>query len=326
MAQVFLQHRAVEGADGLDIQGGSLFKQRPDLGTVFAHDADIVPAGFIVPGLLHIQGAEFPEAVSGEQDLVQHVIGHNDLGPVDHGGGYKGQGVPAQAQGVPLPYHHPAVRIVGAEEIHHHVKGFCGGDDDRFRVELHEIGDVGGMVRLHMLHHQIIRLPAPQNGLNVIQPLVGKVLVHGVHDGDLVVQDHIGIVSHAVGHPVLPLKQVHLVVVHAYITDIIGNKHRIDPLSVFAIDSCSYSITISAICIVANYQNFILHICIKISILVGQSRERKTRSRVTSSGAGLFRVSLIWKRVQPPDHSQERRQPLRGYQAGAWLSCSPAGQ
>lgn len=35
---------------------------------------------------------------------------------------------------------------------------------------------------------------------------------------------------------------------------------------------------------------------------------------------------LIWKRVQPPDHSQERRQPLRGYQAGAWLSCSPAGQ
>ena len=123
VTQVFLQHGAVEGADGLDVQRGRLFQQCLDLGAVLTHDADIVPAGFTGPVLLHIQGTELAEAVGGEQDLVQYIIGHNDLGPVNHGGRHKGQGVLAQAQGISLPHYDPAILIAGAEEGPHHIEG-----------------------------------------------------------------------------------------------------------------------------------------------------------------------------------------------------------
>ena len=85
------------------------------------------------------------------------------------------------------------------------------------------------MVRLHVLHHQIVGLPAPQDGLNVVQPLVGEVLIHRVHNGDLLVQDDVGVVGHAAGHLVLPLEQVHLMIVDAHIANIIGNKHKQAP-------------------------------------------------------------------------------------------------
>ena len=123
VTQVFLQHGAVEGADGLDVQRSRLFQQCLNLGAVLTHDADIVPAGLVVPGLVHIQGAELAEAVGGEQDLVQYIIGHNDLGPVNHGGRHKGQGGLAQAQGIPLPNYDPAILIAGAEEGPHHIEG-----------------------------------------------------------------------------------------------------------------------------------------------------------------------------------------------------------
>ena len=55
---------------------------------------------------------------------------------------------------------------------------------------------------------------------------------------------------------------------------------------------------------------------------MGRERIKKDPLKSDKLRSGFI---LIWKRVQPPDHSQERRQPLRGYQAGVWLSCSPAG-
>ena len=81
------------------------------------------------------------------------------------------------------------------------------------------------MIRLHVLHDQIIRLPALQRGGEIVEPLLAKVLVYGVHDGDLLVQDHIGIVGHAARHDVLPFKQVHFMIVNANIADIICNIH-----------------------------------------------------------------------------------------------------
>ena len=225
VAQVLLEHRTVEGADGGDIQRGRLFQQILDLGAVFAHNADVVAPGLVVPGLLHIQRAELSEAVGGEQDLVHVVIGHNDLGPMDHGGGNKGQGVLAEVQRAALSHNDPPVLIAGTEEGAHHREGLGRGDDGGLREGLHEVADIGGVVRLHMLHHQIVRLPALEHILDIVQPLVGEVFVHRIHDGDLFVQDHIGIVAHAIGHPVLPLEQVHLMVVDAYITDIVGNSH-----------------------------------------------------------------------------------------------------
>ena len=75
------------------------------------------------------------------------------------------------------------------------------------------------MVGLHVLDHQVIRLTARQGFVDVFEPLGSLLLVDGVHDGHLLVQNHIGVVAHAVGHDVLSLKEVYLVVVGADVDD-----------------------------------------------------------------------------------------------------------
>ncbi len=49
-----------------------------------------------------------------------------------------------------------------------------------------------------------------------------EMLIHGIHDGDLIIHDGIGVIAHTIGYPVLPLKEVHSVVVDAHISDIIS--------------------------------------------------------------------------------------------------------
>ena len=82
------------------------------------------------------------------------------------------------------------------------------------------------MVGLHMKHHQIIGSGAAQGVLQIIQPLVGKILIHGVHHGDLFVADEVGIVAHSLGNAVLSLKKIHLVIVDTDIFNILGNHKK----------------------------------------------------------------------------------------------------
>ena len=82
------------------------------------------------------------------------------------------------------------------------------------------------MVRLHVVDHQIVGGPALQDLGQVLHPGLQEIFVHGIHDGDLLVQDRVGIVGHAVGDDVLAFEQIHLVVVHADVFDTVSNKHN----------------------------------------------------------------------------------------------------
>ena len=230
VTQILCQHGAMERANGLNIQCGSLFQQILHLSAIFAHNADIITAGLVIPGLLHIQSAKLAKAVGGEQDLIRAIIGHNNFGPMHHRRRYKGQRVLTQGQGAHFPYHNPAVLKAGAEKGAHHGECLGGGNNCGFREDLHKVGDVGGMVRLHMLNNQIIRLSALEHILDVVQPFMGEILVHRIHDRDLFVQNHVGIVGHAIGNPVLTLKQVHLMIIDTHIANIIRNVHNPSPL------------------------------------------------------------------------------------------------
>ena len=227
IAQVFREHGAVGGADDLNIQRGSLFQQGLDLGAVFPHDAEVIAPGFAGPALrvLHVQGAEFAEAVGGEEDLVLGVVGHDDLGPVDHGGLDEVQHVLAQLQGVALLDLNAAFRKVGAEEVLHHGEGLGRTDEGGVGVGVHKDLDVGAVVGLHVLDHQVVGLAAAELGGQVGEPLPGEVLVHGVHDGDFPVQDQVGVVGHTQRHLVLALEEVDLVVVDANVADVPCNCH-----------------------------------------------------------------------------------------------------
>ena len=223
MPQVLLEDGSMEGADGFNFQAGCLLQQLLHLHSVLAHDADVIAAGFIVPRFFCIQCAELAEAVGGEQHLVGSIVAHHHLGPMHHGRKHKGQAVLAQGQGLPVGDRHLGALRQGGEELPHHHKGLGVAHQGCLGIALQKQLDVGGMVRLHMLHHQIIRLSVSQHGGDVFQPLCAEVGIHRVHDGNLLVQNHIGVVRHAAGHHILPLEQVNLMVVDTYITNIIGN-------------------------------------------------------------------------------------------------------
>ena len=59
-----------------------------------------------------------------------------------------------------------------------------------------------------MRDDKIIGRPAVECVLDILQPLRDLRLVHGIHDGDLVVEDDVGIVAHPVGDDILPFEEV----------------------------------------------------------------------------------------------------------------------
>ena len=229
MSQVFRKDRAVGRADDLNVQSGRRLQKLLDLRAVLADDPDVVAARFAVPLFLHVVGSEFAETVGGEQDLVGAVIGHHDLRPVDHRREHEGQHMPAERQAFPVLDLLPFCGGIQVKELVHHHEGLAVRDDRGVRIYLHKVLDIPSMVGFHMLDNQVIRLASAKSFRHIVQPLMGKMNVHRVHHGDLVVQQHIGIVGHAVRNDILSLEQVYLMVIHANILDILCYLHHNPP-------------------------------------------------------------------------------------------------
>ena len=134
-----------------------------------------------------------------------------------------------QRQRISLSHNDPSVGIIRAEESLHHRKSLGGRNNGSIGINFQELCHVGGMIRLHMLDNQIIRGSAFQSLGNIIQPRLGKELIYSVHNSDLIIQNSIGIVAHAIGNNILSFEQIDLMVIHAKITNVIGNKHKQDP-------------------------------------------------------------------------------------------------
>ena len=81
------------------------------------------------------------------------------------------------------------------------------------------------MVRLHVLHNEVIRATAVKLRFEVLQPFHAEVGVYRIHDGNFFIEDDIGIIGHAVFYGVLSLKKVYVVVVYADIANIFCYKH-----------------------------------------------------------------------------------------------------
>ena len=134
--------------------------------------------------------------------------------------------MPAEVQRILFADGQPAVGVVRAEELLHHREGLGVCHDDGGGIGVHELLNIGGMIRLHVLHDQVIRRSAAERSLQVVQPFVGELGVHRVKHGDFFIEDHIGVVRHPVGDDVLPFKQIQLVIVDANVADVVGNVHK----------------------------------------------------------------------------------------------------
>ena len=231
VAQIFGENRAVEWADSLDIQSSCFFQQSLYLCAVFANDTDVVASCFASPVFFHIQCAEFAETVCGEENFVHIIVSNDNFRPVNHRSGHEGQGVLTERKGAAFAYNDLSVCKVGAEEVLHHLECFGGRNDFCFRIGIGKGDDVGRMVRFHVLNHQIVRFTAFQSVFDVVQPLLTEVSIHAVHDGDFLINDGIGVVSHAVWYDVLTFKQVDLVVVDTNVFNIFCNVHVVPSVS-----------------------------------------------------------------------------------------------
>ena len=85
------------------------------------------------------------------------------------------------------------------------------------------------MIRLHVLYNQIVRFAVSECVLDVVQPLMGKIFIYGVHNSNFLIYDGIRVVGHAVWNNVLSLEQVYLMVVDSDVFDITGNGHSHSP-------------------------------------------------------------------------------------------------
>ena len=88
-----------------------------------------------------------------------------------------------------IPYHNTPLGKIRSEEILHHSKSLGRRNDSRLRICLGKIKNIGTVVRFHVLDYQIVRLSVTQSILNIIQPLMGKILIYSIHNSDLIVHN-----------------------------------------------------------------------------------------------------------------------------------------
>ena len=228
---IAIQHRAMEGAYSPDLHCRRFFQQRLYLCAKFAHNTEIVAPCFAGPVLLRVQCAELTKAVGGKQHLIQLVIGDGHLRPVDHRRRQEGQRMAAQRQRVAIAHHNTAIGEIAAVKLLHHAECRLRGHHCRVGELTHKLDDVGGMIRLHMLHHQIVRGAARQRRRQIVQPFRAEMSLYSVHHRNLFVQNHIGIVGHAIGNLELSLKMCDLMVSDTDVMDILGDLHSSSSLS-----------------------------------------------------------------------------------------------
>ena len=147
----------------------------------------------------------------------------------------------AERQGIALADRELTLRKVFPEKVFHHDEGLSRSDDRRIGIGPQECVNVGGVVGLHMLDDKVIGFSAVQGGRDIVQPLVCEIAVDRVHHGGLFIQKDIGVVGHAFRDMIVSFEQVDLVIVDAYIADIVGKLHG-DLLCFRVIFSSNYSI------------------------------------------------------------------------------------
>ena len=195
----------MERADCFDIEIFRLFKEILHLRAILANDAEIVSSGFASPVLVGIKRTELAESVGRKEDLIVCIIGHDDFGPMHHRRGHEGERVFTERKGIPLA-HDLALGKVFAKKLRHHRKALGRGNDLRFGIRLFKLRNIGAMVGLHMLHDQIVGLSCAEHLCEIIEPCVGKARIDRIKHGDLFIQNHVGVIRHAVWHLVLALK------------------------------------------------------------------------------------------------------------------------
>jgi len=238
VAKIFRQNWTVQGTDFPDIQRTCYFQELLYLQTVFSDNTDKITACFVIPWFLAVECTEFSKTVCCEQNLVRAVVCNHNLRPVYHRSEYEGQNVFSKRKGLAILYFQfLSGEIHLGEKVFHHGKGFCVCNNGCFRICFYEVFNIRRVIRLHMLHDQVIRFSAIQCFRNICQPFIRKVCIYGIHNCRFFIENYVRIVCHAVRHSVLTFKKVYLMIVDSRVDNILCNLHK-NPYPFHLVFSC----------------------------------------------------------------------------------------
>ena len=189
IAEVAAPYKAVQGADVVKLKPGRLFQNCLHLRAVLADDVRVIAAGFVhviceeidlVVEQMAVERAEGAEGIGREKHFVGQIVGHHDLGPVNHGRHDEGELVLAGAELVAFGDDVVFKRIRQGEELAEHGLYLRVADDGDLGVAQGKLLDRCRMIRLHMRDHKVIKLSSAQSVGEVFKKRATDGLVDGV--------------------------------------------------------------------------------------------------------------------------------------------------
>ena len=105
--------------------------------------------------------------------------------------------------------------IIAAE----HVEGLLVTHDYSLGIILLDESDAAAVVRLHVVHDDIVNLTVADDAADVVEELREEVHLHGVDKCNLVVKDYVRVVAHAVRQRPETLEESLVAVVDANVMD-----------------------------------------------------------------------------------------------------------
>ena len=110
------------------------------------------------------------------------------------------------------------------EEIRQHFNGWSAAYKLQTRIGFQHPCNECSMVGLHMVSHQIIRLATTQCSFQILLPLFALATVGSIQYCYLLIVNEIGIITHALGHYILTLKQIDVEIVDSDVLNAITHN------------------------------------------------------------------------------------------------------
>ena len=124
--------------------------------------------------------------------------------------------MPPRAERLPVLHHGHATGGLLVEKLPDHVLGGGTAQHRHLRVLPHHVGDLCGVIRLHVVHHQIVGGFPLQRVRHVLPERAPHSVVHRVEQHRFLVLQHIAVVAHAVRHAEHTFKQGETAAVRAH--------------------------------------------------------------------------------------------------------------
>ncbi len=228
--KILAQDGAMQRANHLNIQRGSLLQQSLHLATVLAHNVEVIATSFAAP-VVHLRvirlfmayRTKLTKAIRAEQNLLSSLIAHHNLGPVNHRSRIEGQRMLAKLQHIALFNHLDLIGNAALIKLRNHLGSTSTANHHSRGVLRTEGSNVCRMIRLHVVHNQVIRSALTKHLSQVRKPLLGATCINGVKNSNLLVQNHIRVVRHAFFKHVLTLKNIQVQVVATNVLNCVAN-------------------------------------------------------------------------------------------------------